>query len=322
MKRIFTLIAVLGIVVTAMAQRPLVTLSHNGELSFFTSLSAFTEAIDSAQNGDIIYLSEGNFAVTNGSLTLKKRLSIVGCGYKSHILADISICLNEQYLMDAPMFDGVRLHMLDFYNSSQRDYLGNVEIRKSWIQTLQDPNCGGVNLFVDRCYIENVTATSGGNNITYQNSKIGLLDGSYAAYYCAIINCNIGSAYCPPMTVTGSIIGFLNNESYSTYNHNLFNTCMPISKKSSSNRVKYYECYFVEASEDGTTNILDDNLECTLDLVSLGYLDENGTQVGVYGGDFPFSETPSVPTVDSVKSSVVYDSEANQLKVTISVAPN
>lgn len=72
MKRIFTLIAVLGIVVTAMAQRPLVTLSHNGELSFFTSLSAFTEAIDSAQNGDIIYLSEGNFAVTNGSLTLKK----------------------------------------------------------------------------------------------------------------------------------------------------------------------------------------------------------------------------------------------------------
>ena len=67
---------------------------------------------------------------------------------------------------------------------------------------------------------------------------------------------------------------------------------------------------------------MDDNLECTLDLVSLGYLDENGTQVGVYGGDFPFSETPSVPTVDSAKSSVVYDSEANQLKVTISVAPN
>ncbi len=324
MKRIFTLIAVLGIVVTAMAQRPLVTLSHNGELSFFTSLSAFTEAIDSAQNGDIIYLSEGNFAVTNGSLTLRKRLSIIGCGYKSHILADIDIYLEEQHLMDAPMFDGVRLHKLSFWsNPDGRDRLGNVEIRKSWIQTLSYPDFAGNNLMVDRCYIEEVTHGGSGNNITYQNSKIGKLGDNYStAYYCAIINCNIGNAYCPPMTSTDSIIGKLEEATYGSNKSNLFNTCMPISKKSSSDNVNYYGCHFVESLEDGSTNILDDNLECMLDLVSLGYLDENGRQIGVYGGEFPFSETPSVPTVDSAKSSVVYDSEANQLKVTISVAPN
>ncbi len=317
MKRIFTLIAVLGIVVSAMAQRPLVTLSHNGELSFFTSLSAFTEAIDSAQNGDIIYLSEGNFAVTDGELTLKKRLSIVGCGYKSHILADIFISVSEKYMMDAPLFDGVRLHELDF-SSSNKDNLGNVEIRKSRIQNLAHPYYAGNNIMVDRCYIENVSSQSSGNNIIYTNSKIGNLDN---AYFCAIINCNVGSASCTPLTVTGSIIGnIINPGQYN--NSNVFNTCMPRSSTAGINGHLYDKCYFVEESEGSTTNILDENLECTLDLVSLGYLDENGTQVGVYGGDFPFSETPSVPTVDSAKSSVVYDSEANQLKVTISLAPN
>lgn len=63
MKRFFTTIVAACAFFAASAQNPLVTLSHDGVLSFFTNLNAFQSALDSAKNGGILYLSRGEFII-------------------------------------------------------------------------------------------------------------------------------------------------------------------------------------------------------------------------------------------------------------------
>lgn len=108
MKRFLTMIVAACAFLAASAQHPMVTLSSDGELKFFTNLNALETALDSAKNGDTIYLSEGQFILKNGSCKITKRVSIIGNGYGSHILGDItiSISVGNDYKTDAPLFDG------------------------------------------------------------------------------------------------------------------------------------------------------------------------------------------------------------------------
>ncbi|MDE6668461.1 MAG: hypothetical protein K2K26_02115 [Muribaculaceae bacterium] len=333
MKRFTTLIALLSVLLATMAQRPLVTLSHNGELSFFSNLSALEEALDSAQNGDIIYLSEGKFAATSTNIKIDKRLSIIGCGYKSHILPNITIDMskNPNSYMEAPLFDGVRLPSVYFEDEQlSRDNLKEVEIRKTWIETFENIGYGGNNVLIDKCLIEKACFQGARDNITtIQNSKIKLIPRYYVSsnvnpiFAVTVINCNIAQTYYIPLTTISSILaeGQKTESSYlhTYYNpvttHKIFNS---IIKPSFANNIvpTLKECYEVN------NDILDENLESTIDLAEKGYFGEDGTVVGVYGGEFPFSENPSVPTVDSANSKVEYDAENNKLNVTISVTPN
>ncbi|MDE5876381.1 MAG: hypothetical protein K2H47_02670 [Muribaculaceae bacterium] len=335
MKRFTTLIALLSVMLTAMAQRPLVTLSHNGELSFFSNLSAFEEALDSAQNGDIIYLSEGKFAATSNYINIDKRLSIIGCGYKSHVLPEIDIDMskNPNSYMEAPLFDGVRLSSVWFSpDTVSRNNLKEAEIRKTWIEDLHNIGYGGNNVRIDKCLIERAYFSGAdiiGNITVIQNSKIYQIPRYYdnnlnlvnPIYDVTVINCNIKATYYCPGTTISSILEDNIWDSYIHYygsgaNHKLYNSLFP--KTNISTVLDFHDCYFYS---EGNT-LFNDDLETTINLVENGYLGDDGKEVGVYGGEFPFSENPSVPTVDSANSKVEYDAENNKLNVTISVTPN
>ena len=338
MKRILTILAaVMALTLTAAAQRPMVTLSHDGQLSFFTSLSALQEALDSAQNGDIIYLSEGKFASNSSDITIDKRLSIVGCGYKSHILANLKIDMerNTAY-MDAPLFDGVRMQTLDFSGiAASRTNLNNVDIKKCWIRELSRGGYAGKNFNIDRCYIETAEFTGAtSNNTVLQNTKIETIDNTSDNYAIQVMNCNIHKAFwCPKIVIssiineggtsTGNGIGswyYLKpNGSHIIYNSLLGSQRMLQDINGTIKNITTYDCFY---DNGGETGLFDDKLDCTINLEEKGYFGEDGTVVGVYGGEFPYSETPTVPTVDSAKSSVEYDKDSNQLNVTITVAPN
>lgn len=320
MKRIFTLIAVISVFLGAMAQRPLVTLSHNGELTFFSNLSALEEAINAAEDGDIIYLSEGKFTSASSSITIDKLISIVGCGYKSHILPDIELSVNAKTPTDLTWFDGVRLQRLSFsYGGICQDCI-YATIKKTWIRELIEGGHAGITNLYDRCLIESADFGGASSNETYiQNSKIGVIhnDNGYAIQ---VINCNINQAYYCPRTVISSIIDGNGDSNLGTSGtHTIYNSLLPSSLVDSS-YIFTYDCYLDEPA--GDTGLLDENLEATVDLMEKGYLGEDGTVVGVYGGEFPYSVYPSVPTVDSANSSVVYDADNNKLNVTITVSPN
>lgn len=312
MKRILSLIVFsILFTLTSIAQtRPLVTLSHEGQLTFFDNVSAFEDAVNAAVDGDIIYLSEGNFGASKSSFDIKeKNISIIGCGYKSHIIPNIRIynTASKAIAFTMPIFDGVRLEELTFYAPY---YYTQVEIKKCKIDKFSCDFASDIRL--DRCNIGTFNGSSN-KDVQLTNCKISKFVGSE----CEIMeNCNIKefSNYSPSFISNSIIEGFSSNHSKGIYEN-----CMIVDKTNAISTNDYRNCY---TPAEGTTSVLDDDLECTIEDMS-PYVGTDGTVIGVYGGQwFPYSETPSVPTVDSANSSVEYDKETNKLNVTITVAPN
>ncbi len=194
MKRFLTLIVAICAFLAASAQHPMVTLSHNGELSFFSNVGAFQAAVDSAKNGDTLYLSEGNFVIDGGAITITKRLSIVGSGYDSHLLGNITINMSDNPYgsMDSPLFEGVRLDKLTFYDgTNSQENLGASELRRCWITSLFNGAQAGTDVTIDKCLIEDAYF-KGKGNVVLRNSKIyGKGNVSDYMYNVTAINCNI-----------------------------------------------------------------------------------------------------------------------------------
>lgn len=316
MKRIVTIIAAITMLVAGMTAqtRALATLSHEGQLTFFDKVSALEDAIEAAVDGDIIYLSDGKFGASQQSITIQnKKISIVGNGYNSHIIPNIKFDFRSEQsevTLTAPLFDGVRLEKLEFCDSYGNKSVQNVEIKKCMINEISTDYAD--NIIIDRCKISYYEGSSY-KNISVYNSKIDTFRGRK----CEIVeNCNIQvvSNYSPSY-ILNSIIA-----EDATPSGGIYENCI-ISNPSDyliSNN-EFRNCYDLSSE---SVSVLDDNLECTISDMS-PYVGIDGTVVGIYGGEwFPYSETPSVPTVDSAKSSVEYDKDNNQLKVTITVAPN
>ena len=265
-----------------------------------------------AENGDILYLAEGNFILDGGKQSIKKLLSIVGSGYNSHILGTIEISLPENTGIDmsAPLFDGVRIDVLSFdiYSNHYKN-LGNSEIRRTWIRELVGGSYAGLETLYDNCYIEKADFYGDGT-VLVKNSKLGKVDGRNT-YDISVMNCNIDYLNYYPRYMSSSIVAE-NGETQVNGNHTIVRSWMHILPDDYS--INLYDCY------EGHDSMLDDNLEVNgIDLASFGYLGEDGNVVGIHGGESPFSENPSVPTVDTANSSVEYDSAANKLKVSITV---
>ena len=313
MKRLFTFLAAISIVLSAMAQRPLVTLSHNGELSFFDNLSSLEDALDAAVNGDTIYLSEGNFLTTASDFIIAKKVNIIGCGYNSFVGGKITIgWKNDDAVMNGSLFDGVRLDELTYQSSYNK--VPNLEIRRCRIRKLGDLTSVCDNLIIDKCYIDVVDISPNSNqNSLISNSKIINLTGTYT-YNIAVENCNIKNSIYFPRTMISSIYDGETIPSTSG-NHTIHNSLFRTTSVTNSSYVYTYNCYYEDKEH------LDENLDLSTE-DSSKYLGQDGTVVGVMGGQFPFSVYPSVPTVDSANSSVEYDAESNKLKVKITVAPN
>ncbi|MCM1489698.1 MAG: hypothetical protein NC095_02565 [Muribaculum sp.] len=317
MKRILSLIAFsILFTLTSFAQtRALVTLSHEGQLTFFDNVSAFEDAVNAAVDGDIIYLSEGRFGASTSSFTIKnKKISIIGCGYKSYIIPNITFENSSSGVMNmsAPLFDGVRLEELSFSNS----VIGSVMIDQ---------------LEIKKCKIDKITLDSRTNNIRLDRCNIGVYTNAYK-HNIQLDNCKIRSFNgCLCEFVENCNIYYILNQSPSYASNSIiqnigknngggvYENCL-IGQQSGTSYTEFVNGWVTPTST--SKQVLNNDLECTIEDMS-PYVGTDGTVIGVYGGQwFPYSETPSVPTVDSANSSVEYDKETNKLNVTITVAPN
>lgn len=78
-KLFFSLVAVMIATVSFAQSNTLAILSHNGNLSTFYGSRAFRDAMNAAENGDVITLSSGNFEATN----ITKAVTIRGAGMET-----------------------------------------------------------------------------------------------------------------------------------------------------------------------------------------------------------------------------------------------
>lgn len=298
-KVLFAIAALFGCITVINAQSTLVaTLSHGSEISMFYGTNALKDALEKAESGDIINLSDGAFKAVN----IDKAITLRGTGIDSpkptYILNDFSIIIpaddTNQFTMEGIRCTGLlylygNLCDANFMRSQfHRIQVGNnTEDEKN---NIMFANCR----ITDRAYIYYGSASFVNSYIKY----FTMYDNASAILF----NC-----------ITPSTSTFKNSHLYNTIIYsipqksterisqsNLVYNCVAINfsnpfdnlVSSSSNSISTFEEVFKNFTGEYSDN---QTFELT-DAAKAKFLGTDGKQVGLYGGYLPYTTTPSYPT--------------------------
>ena len=303
MKRIIFAICTILCANVLFAQEQLATLKHNGNISVYYGQNAFVEAYNAAANGDIITLSDGTFNVPLSGrypAPITKGITLRGNGAQpdsvrgtqgTYFLTQI----NVQNLQDTASFEAEGIFFQDFQVSSSYD------------------------IKLTNCCVENINATGCGLQARNCIIKGGAYWGVYTHPH-NFTNCVLGPISAgtfgtlPDHSIlTNCIIKGYDDDSNS--NSSLFNNCIIIAYGSHNmgetcnnsilcgfNNLPGTTNVAMEVSDvfetwDGATFSFDPNTYKLKANVANSVLGNDGTQVGIFGGDFPFSLTPSYSVI-------------------------
>src|SRR5690554_3351183 len=315
----------------AMAQT--VALHRNGETQIFKGINAFVDANNAAQDGDTLYLSGHNFTAP---ASFDKSLKIYGVGHLEEVTtATGKTYVNGNFALKQGA-DNFLIEGIDFGNLS-------VENNKSV-----------KNLTVKRCNIRGAMTFSGienptedvvmsGNilrgNINLQNTVRTLLNNNIIIGQIAntrenIFKNNVFLSHIGDHTIVGSDNMMLNNYFVKTYGSYRYRIC------NGNGNIFYNNVFSYPTPDFGTNYIIDNNwfeismqdffvhkegeaydLEDNLHLKNPEiYIGEDGTQVGIYGGMYPYKvgAIPVIPYIESVDIPHKVDENGNlPVKITI-----
>ena len=331
MKRLFvSMVAVLLMSLTAGAitiNKAL--LQHNDQVTLFDG-DKVQDAINAAADGDVIYLTLGTFKPFN----VTKKITIRGTGETTVIDGDVNISIPGSAKLTSPVLEALAVSGTVKVGAQVDDMI----IRKCKIA---DFSIGAQvdGAMLDRCYITHTfTLSSYIKGMTVVNTKLYAVKAiTGASQNTTFVNCNINLIYSPNFsgTIINSIINrSVNNNGSANSNSNggsqisstvLLNTLLYSSFVTISTSSVCQNCYNVTENiyiENGYNVIYPSNCDCyynTSTLQSKGYLGTDGTIVGIYGGDTPYTLEPSVPKVTS--SDLKLDMEQKKLNVTLTVSP-
>ena len=298
MKRIIFAICTILCANVLFAQEQLATLKHNGNISVYYGANAFVEAYNAAANGDIITLSDGMFNAT----TISKEITLRGNGAQpdsvrgtqgTYFLSQIQI----RNLQDTASFEAEGIFFQDF--QVERSY--DIKLTNCCVENIRAEGCG---LQARNCIIKRGFSYSGGNTHphNFTNCVLGpMTPGSHNSLpsYSILTNCIIKGC-----------------DEYPNSNSSLFNNCIIISENYFTNmgetcnnsilcgwsNLPQTTNVAMEVSDvfetwDGNTFSFDPNTYKLKANVANSVLGNDGTQVGIFGGDFPFSFTPSYSVI-------------------------
>ena len=316
MKKIFlSFVAVLMVSMTANAitiNKAL--LQHNGEVTLFDG-NNIQDAVNAAADGDTIYLTLGTFK----PFTINKKITIRGTGETSIIDGNVTIDIPNQQTLTSPVLEALAVSGTVNVSSAVNDMI----LRKCKIANMTfGANMDGA--VIDRCYITNtLTLSSYINGMTVVNTKLNRVGAnSGASNNTTFVNCNICLLSCEYFagTIINSILYSYNSSSSRTINSTvLLNTYI---NNDLSIRLNIGSSSVMQNCYRGTDVGITSYCECSRDtnyLQTNNYLGTDGTVVGIYGGDTPFTLEPSVPKVTS--SDLDLDNENKVLNVTLTVSP-
>ncbi|MDE6480058.1 MAG: hypothetical protein K2L45_07280 [Muribaculaceae bacterium] len=319
MKRFLTLLSVIAMVMTAMAQSSGIVLSYNKgqELKFYGAYQ-LDKAIEDAEVNDTIYFGPGEYDLSvlpekdSDSKKLIKPLTFIGSGAHSEgtsftgvmdLYLDVDPSLDHSKKVFS--FEGLRLDVFRIRPYSDLKELKLVNFRCNYYSEIEEKDKGGIvdNLIIDRCSLSVLALDSySTKHVTVNNTKIyqeftGRSDSSYgiASFDHCLIEFSCGTGI-----IRNSIIQEIQSGSATSYEHCVYNTdCYGKSSlKECISRPKYWAS------------------DLDKDPSSLGIC-EDGTVYGTLGGETPFTLFPQFPTADASESYLDYD--ALNKKLTINV---
>lgn len=304
------------------------TLQQGENLKVYYGGDALKEALDNASNGDRITLSAGTF---NGT-TITKAVIIQGAGYvmdrennkfMTAISGDLTLELPEGA-------EGFVLEGVYEQNSIKiSSKIVNTIFRKCVLSAVNLTEGSTKNCLIEQCRIGDFTPDSESQNLCVRNSVVHIINSNNNSASLLIENCII---HCVIKSSTAlfrnNIIAGVHIPPYGGYKNSLSNTCSAynnvfiqgnandVSVKSNNIGIEGNGDILFGKGVDATT-MLTDTYELTEEAKST-YLGTDGTQVGIYGGDSPFSDIPTNPRI--TKKEIASKSTADgKLKVNLTV---
>lgn len=278
-------------------------LVHNGNVTLFDGDNV-QDAVNASVDGDVIYLTLGTFKAFN----ITKQITVRGVGETSIIDGNVDISITGSPKLTSPVMEALTV-------------TGTVTV-KSQVDDLIIRKCkiGGFSIsaqvdgaVIDRCFVTGtLTLSSYIKGMTVNNTKLySVYAVSGATSNTTFVNCNILQLGCNAFsgTVINSILASYLNSSYKTINSTvLLNTSIGSTLYVGSSSVAQ-NCYPGLGMGSSTCESTPNS----------SYVGTDGTIIGIYGGETPFTLEPSVPKVTD--SNLQLDMENKKLNVNLTVSP-
>ena len=332
MKRLtFIIVCLLGIT-QIHAQLSQVLLSHNGNITQYGSQQLST-AISASVAGDTLFLPDGTFA---GGITINKAITIVGSGAGSVIDGNVTVSIPNTPTLSSILLDAVNITG----NLSVSLACKGLKIRKCKIGGIVSFAGNISNAKFDRCNIQYIALSSYVQGLYVNNSYIYHAYGQpHAVDEAVFVNCNIykiqdnrssGTDYYNRSYFLGTILNSIVLQS-SSYPSNYY----PISEYSNYsinsnviiiNTLVNDQCSWINSCNSNNCMTADFNMNSIYsslssdDLLNGNYLGNDGTIVGINGGNMPYTLEPKAPKV--VSNKITLDAANDKLNVTLKVTAN
>ena len=281
------------------------TLTHDGTVSAFYGVNALINANNAAVDGDIITLSGGSF---NG-ITISKSLTIKGSGMENNenenieetkIISAINVNMNNGQnpirLENMSVSEPLRIQSVVTNAIFKKCYFSNI-VNNGDNSTGQLVNANFIQCRIDyanhsyentsssfsyiNCLITSSLWTSSNANATFLNCSFGVdTPWNSGVKRGTFINCVIGTNLNNYAMTSGCSVENCLGYTTSQYNTNPFSS---ISAKNST----FYR-----------GNVFKDNISYELtDAAKNLVTGTDGTEVGIYGGAYPYNPIPDYPRI-------------------------
>lgn len=340
--------ALMGSVAYAQTEVQSATLQQKDKTTVYYGPAAFVDAFNAVKDSaDIITLSSGTFRAT----TVNKSVTIYGAGFElnkekgiyptvidnfkvMHIITSDPEDPNIQTKnkIDGIHIEGIRMNTIDFGEEYQHQeaVLSNLTLKRCFFENLRFNNANSAfatttNTNVINCVISSFYVDTYSNNFAIYNSIINNLEGRDEPNSLLVKNCILFQRYSPVGTFKDNIILYSGqiggtNEKSSYYEKNITREAILFDLVSDANKKDNWTGktdIAIFGAEIG--QVYNPQLTYAIKAdAAKTYIGTDGTPVGLYGGYYPFTKTPSTPQIVS-KAIDVQSTVDGKLKVSIKV---
>lgn len=256
-------------------------LQHSNSVTAFNGDSALIKAVAAAVEGDAIYLSEGNFK----EVTITVPLTIYGAGVNTMIGG---LVLNFPETVVKTRIEGINvIGSIDLKNAY------NVSIHRSTVSSIRHLQQYKVanDITFQQCYI-NTCSHGQTNRLVFENCIINKINSTI--FTCEIMpilkNSYVGIDNAEKLTYSNCTIKTL---SAGTNEKSFFNCVLGTTP---NEECRLQDCTILNTNEFDSLFKDQDNLQLT-DAASSTYKGDDGKEIGIYGGSFPYTLIPAIPEI-------------------------
>lgn len=324
MKKILLSLVALLCATVSFAQSQIATITHGDEIKTFYGPESFKEAMVSANHGDIITLSSGQF---NGT-TINKAITLRGAGMvevngesgyqaptviQGNISVSIADDVTQKVNVEGVKFAGIMYYHNTLNNPTFRNcYFGSISsyssIQPHYIKNAVLINCRVRNSF----YLSQTSSATCINSIIqtpyYTCTEYSGSDSKLSTKF-DFVNCVLIQLYCTGHSLQGSTKYCLENSTFrncyidingSLRATNIVENCCSNNSNAFLNSINPFNKIVAETEMFATYigEDWDDNEKFVLkEEAASTYLGDDGTQIGIYGGSMPYNERISMPRI-------------------------